>query len=317
MKIFRFEKWFFDILTRGKDYIIIFHTITEFFGFRLCFIEVDIARFKGSGWQGDNFMTNTKLKILSRKGHSIATDRGDILIEPGGGGITLSLQGIEMELNFSPQYYSGFDLPGMSIRTSGRRSLRWNPLYLRAMVSGRISMEGESIEIDDSGYADYLISNLLPLNVPVQKLYWGRLHSKTIDLSYSYALNESQGKKWCLMIIHAWGKTKQVQKMEIRDGESEQYDPPGITCPASYTLEASCDTCHVLLSVEHISPAIVSAFAENPSSLGKWKKTLLKRMSRNPRGIKFFSIARMEITIEGKTEKLEDLFMIDEIVVFS
>ena len=69
MRIFRFEKWFVDVLTPARDYMIFFHTLLEVFGFRICFIEVNISRFR----EEDNYHLNRKLKVIKRSGHTIST----------------------------------------------------------------------------------------------------------------------------------------------------------------------------------------------------------------------------------------------------
>ena len=57
MRIFRFEKWFVDVLTPERDYIILFHTILEIFGIRACFVEANISQFG----EGRNFHLNQAL----------------------------------------------------------------------------------------------------------------------------------------------------------------------------------------------------------------------------------------------------------------
>ena len=94
------------------------------------------------------------------------------------------------------------------------------------------------------------------------------------------------------------------------------YDPPGISCPTSYSIESADEVCHVQLKVRHTSPAIISEFAENPGELGKWRLALLKKISGNPRGIKFFSFASLNVRLNGKTMDMDDLLMIDEYVKF-
>ena len=95
------------------------------------------------------------------------------------------------------------------------------------------------------------------------------------------------------------------------------YHPPGISCPTSYTVDARSEDCKVNLNVMHTKPAIISEFVRNTGELGKLRMALLKRISKNPRGIKFFSKASLALRIDGRTEKLDDLIMIDEYVKFT
>jgi len=307
MRLVRFEKWFIDVLTKEQDYIIVFHTITEFLGFRICFLEVNTGVFH----------INKKLNILNREDHTLKTREGNILIEPGMGNLRLSLNDIDLELALTPVHNSGFNLPGMNIPETGQRSLRWKPLYLKAMVSGKLRIEGETRMIIGNGYVDYLLSTLSPFKVPVRQLYWGRLHSKDVDLAYSYALGEDNQVIGCQMIIQSHAKRTRINKLTVQTGEWKQYNPPGILAPESYSLEASGDTLQVVLSVEHLKPAVISEFAETPEDMGRFRRALLKRISRDPRGIKFNAISRLEISQGGKTQILDEIHMIDEFVVFS
>ena len=307
MRLFRFEKWFVDILTKEQDYIIVFHTITEFLGFRVCFVEVNTGAFR----------INKKLRILNREGHTLKTREGNILIEPGIGDIRLSLNGIDLELALTPVHNSGFNQPGMNIPETGQSSLRWKPLYLKAMVSGKLRIEGETKMIIGNGYVDYLVSTLSPFKVPVRQLYWGRLHSKDVDLTYSYVLGEDNQVIGCQMIIQSLGKRTRIDKLTVQTGEWKQYNPPGILAPVSYRLEASEDTLQVVLTVEHSKPAVISEFTKTPERIGRFRRVLLKRISRDPRGIKFNAIAKLEFSQEGKIQILDEIHMIDEFVVFS
>ena len=82
MRLFRFEKWFIDILTQENDYIIISHTVTSVIGFRVCYIEVNLGTYASERTQ-DGFQLNRKLKILRRENNTLWAGEGSIMIVPG------------------------------------------------------------------------------------------------------------------------------------------------------------------------------------------------------------------------------------------
>lgn len=325
MRIFSFEKWFFDVLTPERDYIIIFHTLLKIFGFNVCFLEVNISRFI----EGDNFHLNQKLKVLKRSGNTITTRQGHILFEEGMGKIMLLLRGIEIDISISPVHPSEHNGRGMKIQNRGGGYLEWKPLYLKAMVTGRFRITGENGQVMEEealtgiGYIDYLSSTMSPFRVPVRQLYWGRLHSQDLDLTFSYALGEDRDVpgvqhevSGAQMMVHTGGEIIYFDKISVHPDKWEKYAPPGISCPVSYRVEATSQRMQLSLEVIHLKPAIVSEFMKNPKELGRFRMEILRKISRNPRGIKFYSFATLEYKFDGRIHRLDKVFMIDEYVCF-
>lgn len=318
MWIFRFEKWFADLLTPGRDYIIVFHTLLKVFGFQFCFVEVNISRFA----DGSHFHLNRKLNVIKRSGHTIATRQGHILYETGMGEIKLSLRGMEIELSMSPVHASGFRGRELKIKNRGGGYLEWKPIYLKAMVAGKISIKGEGEQLMDeeiltgTGYVDYLNSSMSPFRIPVRQLYWGRLHSQDLDLTYSYVLGIHENVLGAQMMIQTGGETLWLDEITIRADRREDIEPPGISCPVCYVVEGSSQGLQLVLKVAHLKTAIISEFMENPKELGRHGLSVLRRISKEPKGIKFYSSASLEFTRDGQTQKLDEVLIIDEYVRF-
>ena len=318
MRIFRFEKWYADVLTPERDYINIFHTLLEVFGIRICFVEVNISRFG----EARNFHLNRKLKVIKRLGHTISTQQGRLMYKEGMGKILLFLRGMEIELNIRPVHPSEFCRGGMRIRNRGGGYLEWKPLYLKAMFEGKIRIEGEGEgeqgiteeQVTGAGYVDYLYSTMSPFRIPVRQLYWGRLHSQDFDLTFSYALGTHENVSGAQMMIQIGGKILWIDKFTVQADRWEEFEPPGISCPASYMIEANTDRLQLVLKVHHLKHAIVSEFMENPKELGRLRLAVLRRISSEPRGIKFYSSASLEYKFDGQPRKQHEIFMIDESV---
>lgn len=314
MSFLRFEKWFLDVLTPDREYILIFHTVTRVLGRQICFVEINAGSLDGDR---PGFHLNRKLRVTRREGHTLTAREGHILYEEGMGRIVLPLPGMEIELNVSPTHPSDFNRRGMIIRNQGGGSLDWKPLYIKAMVTGRIRREGELRKIAGIGYADYLFSDISPLRVPVRELYWGRLHSHDLDLTWSHALGSGSEVLASRLILFTGGREIILEELTVEPGRWRDYDPPGISCPESFSIRGTAGEIDLRMKVRHLKPAVISEFIENPKDLGRLKHQLLKKISKDPRGIKFFSEADVELSYPDRNMQLSDLLMIDEYVIFA
>lgn len=317
MPVLKFEKWFTDVLTPERDYLIIFHTLLELIGIRIFFVEINFARFG----EDHVFHLNRKQKLIRRSGHSVSTVRGDLKYEDNQAKIRLSHKEMEIELNMKPVSLTGIHKKGMKISNRTGGTLEWKIIYLKTKVSGsiRIAREGkESLEekINGTGYSDYLHSNMSPFRVPVHQLYWGRLHSGDLDLSYSLAMDVHENVSGALMWVHYGKQALWFENISVFPEQWKEFNPPGISCPVSYRMSAVSRGMKLSLVVMHLKPAIVSEFTENPKELGPFRQALLRHLIRGPKGIKFYSKARLEMEIEGRTVQMDEIFFIDEYVRF-
>jgi len=317
MKLIRFEKWFFDILTEKKEYIILYYTCMEFLGFRILYMDIDMGQFIEADNDPPFHKYNSKLKVLERDGNTFHTDRGKISIDQDHSTLILSHPGKDIHLHIKPEKPSDEEPAGLIIGKINRQYLKWKTVYLKCLVTGKIIIGKNERVLKDIGYADYVISTFNPMKVPVRTLYWGRLYMDQLDLSFSYAEGKDKTQKWHVMIMHKAGKTIQMNQMLLKEIKSIFYEDLDFAIPDSYLVEAWDDSLQLKLSIHHHYPAIKSSFIDNPEKLGRIGRRILKKISRNPRGIKFFSSAQLEITDKDKKEVLQCPLMIDEFVVFS
>ncbi|MGW8316237.1 MAG: hypothetical protein ACWGNV_11595, partial [Bacteroidales bacterium] len=315
MRLYRFEKWYADLLTSQRDYIIIFHTLLEILGMKICFVEVNLSRFK----REQDFHINRRLRRIKRSGHAVFTEKGHIRYDEERGEIRLFLKELELELNIEPVHPPDLHVEGMRIDSGGGGYLIWKPLYLKADIEGRMLFKGKGVEgkgekaFSGKGYVDYLFSCMSPLRVPVRRLYWGRLHSQDIDLTYSYALGIHEEICGAKMMICIRGERIWLNVSKFRAEQWQQWEPPGISCPGSYLMKAGTERIQLALFVTHLKPAVISEFLEGPEELGRISRTVVRWISTEPKGIKFYATANLECTLDGETRKLEEIFMKGEI----
>lgn len=315
MNLYRFEKWYFDILTENKDYIIMFFSLFELMGFRLGFFAFDKGSFESKDADFKTF--STKLKILKRKGATFLTDKGVISIGKDASSIDLTFNEMSIKIDIASKSTLTHDIPGLYIKQNKWQYLNWKPLFLKYHVTGKIIINNKDLLVHErKGYADYLTSMIRPLKVPVKTLFWGRLHGEGFDLTYSYAEGKRKDASWGAMIYHADNQSQQLNILYLKPVDFKYLEETGISCPSAYHIQAGNSSLAISLEVRHIKPAIVSAFSDIPNTPGRVGKSLTKKLLRNPRGGKFFSSARIEIMESGNKKLVDQLFMIDEYVKF-
>lgn len=117
-------------------------------------------------------------------------------------------------------------------------------------------------------------------------------------------------------MVQTGGETIRFSKISIHADRWEEFVPPDISCPVSYIVEASSQRIKLVLKVVHLKRAIVSEFMKNPKELGRLPMAMMRRLTREPKGIKFFSLASLEFELDGQNRKLDEVLMIDEYVRF-
>ena len=155
-----------------------------------------------------------------------------------------------------------------------------------------------------------------PLKVPVRELFWGRLHDVQMDITYSYALGKGDRSLGALLILRMDDQVIEFHKLSIEVHSREESDALGISVPASYTPECRNDSIRLELKVKHYEPAIVSRFTDTQDSLGRYRRKLLKWISGDPKGIKFYSSADISLESGETINTIHEVLMISEYVKF-
>jgi len=318
MKIFKFEKWYFDILTPQNDYIFFYYTITKLLKYNISFFNLNLIPFKPSGLIDRTYNINTKLKIKKTNNNSVSTDKGEIVIDKLGCKINLTLNGIKIRLTTHPYPIQDVVWSYLTINSKNHQFIKWSPLFLKSRFSGEFVLENNTISIDNYfGYADYLFSNYFPWKVPVKTMFWGRIHHNIYDLTFAYSENQKLVQKWCKMIIRLDNYIYQMDDFIIVSKDYDYSNELGIMYPGSYKLYGKNNLITVELSSRHIKIADESTFIDLPVRLGNLQGKFLKYLSKEPKGLKFFSKAVVKINCRGSSYVFEDEFFIDEYVVFS
>jgi hypothetical protein len=230
----------------------------------------------------------------------IVTEQGQLSLEPHRLRAELDVPGCRIELDYFPPRASGPCQPLVIPGPSGR-AVRWYPLAPLALVSGRVLLDGQAIELDGApGYADYLFSDLLPRRVPVRLLRWGRLHHPDLVLVYTIAQGVHAREQWSKVLVGAAGTS------HLFDDRAE-LRPDG---KARYAIEARKGDIRVRAAVRRASTALEDDF------VGSGGTSLLRWFANHPRGRKFFARATVQLENGAGQIRLDDAPLFDEEVVF-
>jgi len=155
-------------------------------------------------------------------------------------------------------------------------------------------------KFEGTGYSDYLFSRMAPWNVPVVGLFWGRLHSGELDMTYSFAMGKhGQEPVGASLMLYRRGDCFRLESVSLEATGWMKGSTLGISAPSAYVLTAASGNIIIELEIKHLKEAIVSEFWKNPREIGKVARGMLRHLSKEPRGIKYYSSARLDLNFQG------------------
>jgi len=86
--------------------------------------------------------------------------------------------------------------------------------------------------------------------------------------------------------------------------------------PESYRLTGKGTDSRFEIKVEHIKAAVISKFIDSIQSRGKNRKKIFKKLTGDPKGIKFHSVADIKLEYHDKNKLLSGASLISEYVRF-
>lgn len=316
MRIYNFDKWFFDCLLENGDYIFFFIASANIFNrnhSRLSFFYIPM--------NSTNIYTHTEIiddinKTKYEDSQQIEFKQGHLVISKYLNKILINSNKIKIDFRIKDsnnfKIINGF----LEITNDNKKSIKWSPIILRGEVTGSIQYDDREIKLNQLyGYSDHLYSNLFPFKSPVKQLYWGRMNSEDVDLTFSFSVGKN--KIWKKLIIRYLEKYIMFSDFDLNVSSYTHSDKLEINYPDKYIIKAHKDDFLITIKIEHVKKATESSFILRDDFNNSYQYNLFKLLSRDPKGLKFF--ARAEITIiEGdKKYNLDDILLIDEYVKFN
>ncbi len=315
MKLLGFNKYFFDIITENKDYLIFYISILKAGGY-YSILQAQCSTPGPSGNYLSRFNIKTKIRFINANENEIVFSEGTINIEDRSIKVNLSTSALEIDLVYENISQPSTLLNDMEIRISGHNMLTWGPLHIKSKVNGFLKYDAGIISIFDSpGYTDLLRIRNISLKIPVSRLLWGRLHSKDIDLTFSLIINKDKST-YSKLFLRVDNQIMEFSYLDFVAHVEKASSVLSIIYPARYLISAKHKTGEISLEIYDQNAVIYNEFMDLRDQAGRLLSAFVRRISGDPKGIKF--MARADIILKNNLviKEFHGLPLISEYVCF-
>ena len=311
--LYHFRKWFFDFNIGEETYVYFF------------IAEIRFLFFTARNFTFHCF--DKRLGTITRSGPvSLIMKRGDwesMNIK----GKKIGAYHTKKELSFISEFndisvrllISNYlsDIPDNPLLiVQKNKQIGWFPLMGSMLASGSVKAGGKGLNVVNAPcYVDHVSSTILPFNIPVKKMYWARIIGQDVRISYSVTITDKEEQIGrCFVTFNE----KHYCYPRILWERSDQHSGKAGIDPyeGSYIITADNGSEHITIIIEHIKTAAEGAFIDPEKYKNKFLYRLLSRISKNPRGKKYFSHAEVNLDLDNKNYKWDKLICIDEYVLF-
>ena len=319
MKPYVLEKYYFDVLTPENDYLYLYLAWVRIFGHR----ETRL-RFFGAPSDAGGALVRSFHVRMKPKYPQPAESSDERSIEFDGGGISITgshcrvgLMIDDLSINLDYRTHQAAEPAGSVLAIErGAKRILWSPVHLHSSVRGSITCGKRSFSFGGcSGYVDYLYSDIFPWLVPVDTLYWGRVHAESLALSYTLA--QGPGAQWWpVMLVRAGDASNRIENVTLGGFEAGKADSTGGSFPSAYLIEGRGADMKIRVHVTHQRVAEEADFLGASVSESRWKHGIVKRLARTPWGMKYLSRCQTSLTLGSGERSWDSLPCVTEIVRF-
>lgn len=305
--------------TAMDEYFILFISEISVFGTNKIYLQAHAAQKSATGNFLKNLIYETELDLLENRSDSIVMRQGSILFDASKISLVINCAELSVDLSYTSPYPVQFQMNPFFIEGRFGSQLFWKPLLLHGIVNGNVRI-GEINQFtfrNENGYADLVESSFLPFALPVDELFWGRLHSDELDLSFTVINKPLKRKKWSKVFIIWKGIPIEFDVINLVIHEQKMSTGISLIYPEKYTIAAENADYHLTLEIYSHDEAVSSDFIGDSTMYGKITTQLIKFLSRSPKGLK--SVAKANILISNSLEMktYNNLTAIDEYVCFA
>lgn len=311
------KKWYFDIQTSENEYIFFYCAFVHLLGYNICTFNMNSSQF-GNEQIFSKSLSIPFLKDLTIESVPAVLDLGCGKIEFGHSAITMLIESTDIFCDLHYSIPTAYALAPLFIQLTEKKKILWQPLNLNSHVSGLVRLGGKEFGLSHAvGYIDYLFSNIFPLQTPVHILLWGRIHHDLIDITYTIAIGSPPERRWCKLFVQRENIISEIDDLIVRMEETRMSGHLQINYPVAYEIRGKKDDLNIHIQVKHLQEAVRSTFVDQKEMKNGFQYNLIRYLSKNPRGIKFFSMASIVVESLTKRQKIDDVIFIDEFVEFS
>jgi len=307
MGFFEFKKWFFDVQNGEDDYLI-------FFVSQIKLGKKYFAYFQMHGALGEI----SCIKSFHHKGNvtnGIKIREGSIQFENGGCTIDLDFEDrINLVYISEPIDWSDHS---MLLGNQKKKYLDWIPLILSGSVTGSITVSGATINYTNAvGYCDEVRFTFLPWKVPVKKLIWGRLLNKSVNLTFSIIQDSKTLQYVSKLFLDFKGNYYVLTGLSIDPQKQKKNTEMDLVYLDEYIIRGQNSELSIIIEISDHHEMILNDFMDYKKEYGHLATGILRRISHNPRGIKFWAMADVIVNLNDKEYSFEKVPLIDEYVEF-
>ena len=310
---YQFKKWFFDLNVEEESYI--YFILVEI---KFLFFKIRNFTFHSFHQPDGRFTTSRNIRLNIDKGGWDNLDiKGEQLnIRHGNKNLYIISDFNDLKINLTFNHFQKEHSNEVFIILYKNKKIKWFPLPSFMTATGTIEMNQKLLHIENApAYIDHVFSDILPMNTPVLKMFWGRLLQPDIMLTYSIVFTP-EGKQYskCIVLMNQQQFSfTDIQYRKIKglpEGQENDKDDN------VYQLIAGKGISTLSMIIYHHKTAAFGAFIDPGQYKFKSAFSLLNKISKNPRGKKFISKADIILDIPGYHYEKEKLVFIDEYVLF-
>ena len=318
MKLFEYEKWFFDVYTSTNAYFIVFITKIDVAGTTKLYLQMHGSNEQGSGTYRKIFNYEIKLDLLEYSSDGILARQGSIGFSPDKIKLSLTNRDFSIDLTYNLPYSSFSQQSEMIIHGRRKAFMSWKPIFPRARVNGSVEAGGDFIHHfeNETGYSDYVHSTFLPFRIPVESMYWGRLHAPKADLTYSIVQGSTGKKQWGKVYFRHGGQWFEFDVDKVECMEYSHCKELKMYYPDIYSIVAKNSEANLEITVYNHREMILNDFMGDATYMGQLALQILRKVTKNPRGIKFIATADVKMHSPGSVLEYFSLPIIDEYNIF-
>ena len=316
MSIYKFRKWFFDIVGGQEDYLTLF------------FSQVKIGNNCRTSFQmhgskrgpNQSFIPHISCaKILRQKEDNdrvLLFDEGEMRFADRNCLINLEFDNYKVILVFNTDEIRWPD--GIShFYNQKKKIIDWIPLILISNVSGSVKTHGDIMVFNNAqGYCDEVLSTVLPWKVPSYQLYWGRLHHEKLNFSYSIMFNRDTLPFASRLFLGIMGHYYILDRFSFDIIQHKKSKSMNLLYADKYIINGNSGDLNITIEVLDHEEMILNDFMDYASEYGEMITGILKWISGDPHGIKFRANANINILRNNESYRMERVSLVDEYVEF-
>jgi len=317
MGFYEYNKWLFDVVSdEGDDYLIMTVSQLKLGRKYRTYFQMHGAR------KGHDCIFRPYLKCIRtfrQKEYSSAgfiLEEGEIRFDNGGCTINLEMGSYKIKLVYESNMID-WPLSFNHFNHSRKTYIDWIPRIINGQVSGSVNAPlGIKVYEKVPGYCDEVLSNVTPWKVTISQLYWGQLHYKNINLSYSIMKDRKTFSDISRLFVEVNGKHFVIDTLFFNIIERRSSKNMNLTYAEKYLIRGKSGELEIKIEVGNHEEMILNDFMDYINEYGTILTGVLRRISRDPLGIKFRATANVSIRINEERFTLENVALVDEFVKF-